>query len=167
MSLYKEWKKLIESQNEESYPKFWEEYSDAEIKIYSDILANKDVIISGTFEELQKKYEVRNLMFMGFLDGVNTSLNSDELNLDSIAPESDIKLDIDFEKLFFNMLDADADHLFSLDEWNDVLSEDDRRRIYKDYKRSKIVHVEKKPGRNDPCPCGSGKKYKKCCGKNA
>ena len=28
---------------------------------------------------------------------------------------------------------------------------------------SKIV--ENKTGRNDPCPCGSGKKYKKCCGK--
>ena len=26
--------------------------------------------------------------------------------------------------------------------------------------------AEKKPGRNDPCPCGSGKKYKNCCGKN-
>ncbi len=26
--------------------------------------------------------------------------------------------------------------------------------------------VKKKPGRNDPCPCGSGKKYKKCCGMN-
>lgn len=26
------------------------------------------------------------------------------------------------------------------------------------------VHVDKKVGRNDPCPCGSGKKYKKCCG---
>ena len=25
------------------------------------------------------------------------------------------------------------------------------------------VHVEKKVGRNEPCPCGSGKKYKKCC----
>jgi len=24
---------------------------------------------------------------------------------------------------------------------------------------------EKKVGRNEPCPCGSGKKYKKCCGK--
>lgn len=24
----------------------------------------------------------------------------------------------------------------------------------------------KKTGRNDPCPCGSGKKYKKCCGRN-
>lgn len=29
------------------------------------------------------------------------------------------------------------------------------------------VHAEKKVGRNDPCPCGSGKKYKNCCGKDA
>ena len=29
------------------------------------------------------------------------------------------------------------------------------------------IRVEKKVGRNDPCPCGSGKKYKNCCGKNA
>ena len=28
----------------------------------------------------------------------------------------------------------------------------------------KPVKAEKKVGRNDPCPCGSGKKYKKCCG---
>ena len=28
------------------------------------------------------------------------------------------------------------------------------------------VRVTQKVGRNDPCPCGSGKKYKKCCGKN-
>ena len=27
------------------------------------------------------------------------------------------------------------------------------------------VQAKKEPGRNDPCPCGSGKKYKKCCGK--
>ena len=27
------------------------------------------------------------------------------------------------------------------------------------------VTVDKKTGRNEPCPCGSGKKYKKCCGK--
>ncbi len=30
--------------------------------------------------------------------------------------------------------------------------------------RVETVHVGDKPGRNDPCPCGSGKKYKKCCG---
>ena len=30
-----------------------------------------------------------------------------------------------------------------------------------------IVRVQAKIGRNDPCPCGSGKKYKKCCGAKA
>lgn len=30
---------------------------------------------------------------------------------------------------------------------------------------TKTIIADKKPGRNEPCPCGSGKKYKKCCGK--
>ncbi len=34
-----------------------------------------------------------------------------------------------------------------------------------DTPKRKPVKVEKKIGRNDPCPCGSGKKYKQCCGK--
>jgi preprotein translocase subunit SecA len=29
---------------------------------------------------------------------------------------------------------------------------------------TQVVRSEEKIGRNDPCPCGSGKKYKKCCG---
>lgn len=29
-----------------------------------------------------------------------------------------------------------------------------------------VVHEGPRIGRNDPCPCGSGKKYKKCCGKD-
>ncbi len=33
-------------------------------------------------------------------------------------------------------------------------------------KRKPVVNKNKKPGRNDPCPCGSGKKYKYCCGMN-
>jgi preprotein translocase subunit SecA len=33
-------------------------------------------------------------------------------------------------------------------------------------KVKQIVHEQPKVGRNDPCPCGSGKKYKKCCGQN-
>ncbi len=35
-----------------------------------------------------------------------------------------------------------------------------------EYGTVKTVVKEKEPGRNDPCPCGSGKKYKKCCGAN-
>lgn len=29
------------------------------------------------------------------------------------------------------------------------------------------AHASKATGRNDPCPCGSGKKFKKCCGKGS
>jgi len=34
-------------------------------------------------------------------------------------------------------------------------------------KQAPVVHQASKTGRNDPCVCGSGKKFKKCCGKNA
>jgi len=32
-----------------------------------------------------------------------------------------------------------------------------------DTRPARTYVAEKEPGRNDPCPCGSGKKYKKCC----
>jgi preprotein translocase subunit SecA len=32
-------------------------------------------------------------------------------------------------------------------------------------KKKPVKRAEKKVGRNAPCPCGSGKKYKKCCGR--
>lgn len=64
------------------------------------------------------------------------------------------------------MLKVPAEWLYTLEEWDPILSEDRREQLLKDYKNSKTVHVHK-VGRNDPCPCGSGKKYKKCCGKHA
>jgi len=102
---------------------------------------------------------------MGFLDGINTSLNTAN-ELESITEESELDLDVDFEKLLFNMLKAEAEYLYTLPEWDDVLSREQIRATVKDFNRSKIVVKEKEPGRNDPCPCGSGKKYKKCCGAN-
>jgi uncharacterized protein YecA (UPF0149 family) len=32
--------------------------------------------------------------------------------------------------------------------------------------KAEQIQADQTPGRNDPCPCGSGKKYKKCCGAN-
>ena len=74
-------------------------------------------------------------------------------------------LNIDFEKLYFNMLDAKAEYLFDLPQWEAIFSVEKRKEIATAYKQSKIVRNENKIGRNDACPCGSGKKYKKCCGK--
>ncbi len=163
MTLYKKWQKLMEGQTEETFEAFWQEYSQTETRVYEHILAHKDEKLSGTFSELVARFEADPVIFMGFLDGINSSLR--EANeLEKIAEDTALSLDVDFEKLYFNMLKADADYLYTLPQWDGVLSQERRAEILKDYKRSKTVHKEKEPGRNDPCPCGSGKKYKKCCG---
>lgn len=163
MNLFKQWQTLIDNQTDETFPEFWEKYSTTETKIYTDILENHNTTPKGTFQELVDKYEADPVIFMGFLDGINSSLKS-ELPIEEYDESSQIALDIDFEKLFFNMLGAEADYLYSIPAWEKVLSDEKREEIVKEYKKSRTVVKEKEPGRNDPCPCGSGKKYKKCCG---
>ena len=63
------------------------------------------------------------------------------------------------------MVAANAEWLYNLEQWNDIFSEEKRKELYKEQKRSTTVFKEKKIGRNEPCPCGSGKKYKHCCGR--
>jgi preprotein translocase subunit SecA len=45
-------------------------------------------------------------------------------------------------------------------------SEDPTKQDTREIQKSQPIHVDKVPGRNDPCPCGSGKKYKNCHGAN-
>ncbi|MCI8348163.1 MAG: hypothetical protein HFE74_01855 [Firmicutes bacterium] len=165
MTLYKQWLDLMDSQTEETFENFWKEYSETETRIYEYILANKETNLAGIFSDLVKKFDANPVIFMGFLDGINTSLNKAN-DLEKIKEDTSLDLDVDFEKLFFNMLKADAEYLYTLPQWDDVLSEERRIEIVKEFKRSKTVRKDKEPGRNDPCPCGSGKKYKKCCGAN-
>ena len=165
MSLYKQWLDLMEGQTDETFEAFWKEYSETETRVYAHILESKEPRLTSKFSELAAKFEADPVIFMGFLDGIQTSLNN-PFELDAVTEDTDIDLDIDFEKLYFNMLKADADYLYTLKAWEGIFSEDKIMQIIKDFKRSKIVHKEKEPGRNDPCPCGSGKKYKKCCGAN-
>lgn len=47
------------------------------------------------------------------------------------------------------------------------VTEDDIRTVLEEIREERVDPVkyeQKKVGRNDPCPCGSGKKYKRCCG---
>lgn len=162
--LYKQWTKLIENQNDTTIKEFWDEYSAGETKIYTDILENKKNIFAGKVKELAEKYEVREVIFMGFLDGISTSLNS-TIDLESISSESEISLDINFANLFKNMIKADADYLYSIEAWKDIFSEEEQKELYDEYRRSRTVVKDSKVGRNEPCPCKSGKKYKHCCGK--
>ncbi len=166
MTLFKEWQDLIGNQTDTTFQKFWEEYAGAEIKIYKDVLTNHKKSVEGTFRELADKYQVSDVLFMGWLDGVNSSMKKSmsQKALDSVTADTAIKFNINYEKLYHNMLEAKAEHLHSLSEWDGVLEAEKRAEITKEFKKSQIVRKEETPGRNDPCSCGSGKKYKKCCG---
>ncbi len=165
MALYQDWVSLYENQTQDSFQDFWSRYSAAETTIYRSILSDPSSKMKGTIGEQAEKLGVDKVLFMGFLDGINDSLRQ-RLEVEEMTEDSEFELDIDLEKLYFNMLDAKADYLYTLPEWDAILSEEKRAEITKSYRRSKTIVKEPKIGRNDPCPCGSGKKYKKCCGKN-
>ena len=152
-----------QEQTQKQYDEFWAAYFAQEKEVYKDILSKHGTPVTGTVEELAKKYNMEVLTMVGFLDGIDESLKKSN-DLENITETSEVSLDYDDEKLYKNMVAARADWLYGLEEWNDILSEDKRKVLYKEEKLSGTVVKEKKVGRNDPCPCGSGKKYK-CCGR--
>ncbi|CDF58842.1 SEC-C metal-binding domain-containing protein [Thermobrachium celere] len=165
MSLYKKWEALADSKvNAPDYEEFWTDYLKKEQAIYKTILANKQSVVEGKLKDLANEYGVDELTFAAFVSGINTSLIN-PVDEDSLEEDTHLKLEIDFEKLYYNMLDAKANWLYELPEWDGILTVERRKEIRKEYNRSRIVVNENKVGRNEPCPCGSGKKYKKCCGK--
>lgn len=165
MSLLTEWRALSENfETQEAEIKFWEEYLKVEAGIYNEILNKKIEVIEGKVSDLANSYNTSVEYFMGFIDGISESLKED-IVLEEIEADSEISLKIDFEKLYFNMLNVEAEWLYTLPGWEGILSAEKRKELTKSYKKTKTVVKEKTVGRNDKCPCGSGKKYKKCCGK--
>lgn len=54
MTLIEQWDELINNQTDDTIDAFWKEYSDGEISIYTDILANPNSPFEGTISDLTK-----------------------------------------------------------------------------------------------------------------
>lgn len=143
---------------------FWGNYFAIEKGIYEQLLANPEEIVSGTVKELAQKYRTDTFIMTGFLDGIDDSLVTKN-PIDTMDENTVVSLQFDIETLYKEMVEAKADWLYELPQWNNLLSVERRKELYKEQKKSNTIVKEKKVGRNDPCPCGSGKKYKFCCGK--
>ena len=166
MNLYEEWENSVnENRSKEEYNQYWTDYFKAEAENYKKILSEYNTVKEGKLSDLADEFHLKPSTCVGFMDGINSSLADGEIDIQALSEESYIKLKIDFEKLFFNMHVAKADWLYNLKEWEEVLPENKRKEITKEYHESLVFKAAPKIGRNDPCPCGSGKKYKKCCGK--
>ena len=167
MALLKKWRDMAysETANKGDLQRLWAEYFQKEKDIYAELLKNPEEVVSGTVKELAEKYSVDIMTMTGFLDGINDSLK--EVNpIEEMEEDTSVNLGFDKELLYKNMVEAKAEWLYTLDAWNILIPDEKRRKeLYLEQKKSGTVIKEKKVGRNDPCPCGSGKKYKFCCGK--
>lgn len=166
-SLLEQWREMAYDQKKtrEQLKKLWDAYFEVEKGVYKKLLAEPDVEVKGTVKELAEKYDMDVMTMVGFLDGINDSLK--EANpIETMDENTEVSLAFDKEKLYKNMVDARADWLYELPQWNDIYDEETRKRLFLEQRKSGTIRKEKKIGRNDPCPCGSGKKYKKCCGRN-
>lgn len=166
MSLLSEWQKVAynEKADQQEIRKFWERYFLLEKGVYEKLLTNPDEVVEGKVKELADKYDLTVMEMTGFLDGINESLVEPN-PIEEMDEDTKVSLAFDKEKLYKNMVKADADWLYNLPMWDEIYDEETKKRLYLEQKKSGTVIVGKKVGRNDPCPCGSGKKYKKCCGR--
>ena len=154
-----------ETANKGDLQRLWADYFEKEKNIYISLLSEPDTQVKGSVKELAEKYGVSLMIMVGFLDGINDSLV--EANpIEEMDEDTVVSLKFDKELLYKNMVAAGADWLYSLEQWNDIFTPERQKELYKEQKRSTTIVNEAKVYPNDPCPCGSGKKYKKCCGKN-
>ena len=168
MSLLEDWRNeaYMTQMSPQQDQIFWANYFNYEKGIYEQILEGYGTVVSGTVKELAEKYNVKLDIMVGFLDGINDSLKTPN-PIDTMDENTQVSLDYEPELLYKNMVGAKAEWLYTLPQWDSIIDEERRSELYKEQKRSTTVVKDKKIGRNDPCPCGSGKKYKQCCGKNA
>ena len=166
ITLLEQWRDIAydQSASNAQMQNFWGSYFVIEKEIYEQLLENPDEEVKGTVKELAEKYGQEVMTMVGFLDGINESLKV-ENPIETMDEDTVVSLAFDKEKLYKNMVAAKADWLYGLPQWNAIFSEEEQKKLYKEQKESTTIRKEKKIGRNDPCPCGSGKKYKKCCGR--
>ena len=167
MAILQDWQKIAYNENasQGELQKFWQRYFLLEKGVYEKLLSTPTADPEhGTVKELAEKYGLTIQYMIGFLDGIDDSLMSSN-NLDDVTEDSEVRLAIDYEKLYMNMVECNAEWLYTLPQWDAIFPKEKRDELYKIQKSSRTVIKAPKVGRNDPCPCGSGLKYKKCCGK--
>ena len=165
-TILEQWREMAYDQKADKgkLQKFWSDYFAIEKGIYEQLLTDPDVEVKGTVRELAEKYGQDVLTMVGFLDGINDSLKTPN-PIETMDENTEVSLAFDKESLYKNMVDAKADWLYNLPQWNEIFTPERRKELYLEQKKSGTIVKPPKVGRNDPCPCGSGKKYKKCCGR--
>jgi len=166
MALLQKWrdKAYSETAEKSQLEKLWSDYFLKEKEIYAQLLKDPDTEVKGTVAELAQKFGVDLMTMTGFLDGIDESL-TEQNPIEEMEEDTVVSLRFDKEKLYKNMVAAGADWLYGLPEWDSIFDKDKQKELYREQKNSGTFHKMVLVRPNDPCPCGSGKKYKRCHGR--
>ena len=156
MGLLQEWREYaygVELNSKEGKA-IWDKYFEQEKAIYQQLLAAPEEVVSGTVQELADKYGMELNYMVGFLDGINESLKEPN-PIEEMEADTVVKLPIDLESLYYHMVEAGADWLYELPEWDELLTPERRKELYREQKKSGTIvklgvmsHVHADPGRN-------------------
>ena len=89
----------------------------------------------STVKELAEKYNLSLMEMTGFLDGINDSLKTPN-PIEEMEKDTVVTLDIDLEKLYYNMVGARAEWLYELPQWESIFDEATRKALYLEQKKS-------------------------------
>jgi preprotein translocase subunit SecA len=163
MPLLDAWKRIAFDTKGEPVKHVWDDYLAKEKALYAGILKENKPQLAGTVKELADQHRMSTVQMCAFFDGIHECV--DKLPVVAEMEETtEISITIEWERLYKQMVEYKAEALYSLAEWDNIFPKERQKELYVEQKKSHtIVRNEDKVGRNDACPCGSGKKYKKCC----
>ncbi len=154
MALLEQWRSVAYNQEagKTEIERFWQRYFLLEKGVYEKLLENPDEVVEGTVKELAEKYNLSILEMAGFLDGINESLIQ-ENPIEEMEEDTKVSLAFDKEKLYKNMVDAKADWLYELPQWEKIFDEDKRHKLNleqlsKNRKFIPMIHVPVEVVRN-------------------
>ena len=136
MTLLEQWRGSAYNENmtQEQYNQFWNHYFVIEKGFYESLLADNEVV-TGTIPQLAEKYGIDKMVMVGILDGINDSLKQPN-PIETMDETTELSLDYDKEKLYYNMVGAKAEWLYTLPQWDALLTPERRKELYKEQKSS-------------------------------
>ena len=138
MSLYENWMKRAFTPKGQSVDAVWDVYLPLEQKVYEYIIGEKVQDMDCKISEIAERFSMTDEQAVAFVDGINDVL-PEPYDVNELTADSEVKLHIEFDKLYKKMVEYKAEHLYTLPQWDGIFSEDERKKLYKEQKTSRTV----------------------------
>ena len=130
MALFKDWQDFADKKSAEpGAEQYWTQYF-LEKRIFTRSSSRAKLRRAAPYRRSLTNFGVDIIEMTGYLDGINESLKA-ENDLENMTAETEVSLDYEPEKLYYNMVGAKAEWLYKLPQWDSILTEEKRKELYR------------------------------------